>query len=104
MAAINEIIESNIYNLPTQYGDLSYEVYIDRETYEIIGMDIDMGNVIKTLSQSNEEVENIIKVKFKLNTVTQLPEVEVRKAEFDNISQIWTFMQYYTNVANSLKK
>ena len=101
---INEMIESNIYNLPAQYGQLTYEVYVNRETYEIIGMDIDLSNVIKTLAQLENEVSNIIKVRFELNKITKLPTVEVRKAGLDNFSQIWTFMQYYTNVMNGLKK
>lgn len=101
---VNEMIESNIYNLPTQYGDLTYEIYVDRETYEIIGMDIDLSNVIKTLSQEEKEVPNIINVRFELNKLTQLPAVEVRKAGLDNFSQIWTFMGYYSNVMNGLKK
>ena len=101
---VNEMIESNIYNLPTEYGDLTYEIYVNRETYEIIGMDIDLSNVIKTLAGEEKEVSNIIKVRFELNKLTQLPNVEVRKAGLDNFSQIWTFMQYYSNVMNGLKK
>ena len=99
---INGLLESNLYNLPGEYGNIYYSVYIDRETFEILGMDLDVSDVVKTISKSNENVDNIITVTVKANEVSKLEDVSVNKAGLNNFSNVWTVIQYYTNVFSGL--
>jgi hypothetical protein len=101
---INRVIETNIYNFPMQIGNLYYDLYVNRETYEIVGMDIDISEIVKTLSGSTEDVENIVNVVVMPNTISALEEIPVKKAGLNNFSNVWTVIQYYTNLINALKK
>ena len=81
---INGLLESNLYNLPGEYGNM------------------DVSDVVKTISKLNENVDNIITVTVKANKVSKLEDVSVNKAGLNNFSNVWTVIQYYTNVFSGL--
>ena len=99
---INAMIDGNLYNLPNKYGNIYYNLYVDKETFEIISMDIDISEVVQTLCKSSEKVDNIIKVNFSINTVNELKEVNVKKAGLTNFSNVWTAINYYSKVMAGL--
>lgn len=95
---INGIIESYLYNLPGEYGNIYYNIYVDRDTFEIVGMDFDISNVVKTVCKASKRVENTITVNIKANEVNKLEDVSVKKAELNNFSNVWNVIQYYSKI------
>ena len=99
---INGIIESYLYNLPGEYGNVYYNIYVDRDTFEIIGMDFDISDVVKTVCKASKRVENTITINIKANEMTKVNDVSVKKAELNNFSNVWNVIQYYSKVLAGL--
>ena len=97
-------LESMLYQIPEEFGDVEYEIYVDKETYEIYGITFDCTDLIKTLSGVEDIMENKLEFEVTYNTGSAVKFPKAKESSIDSYSKVLGAMEDISTGAKKLNK
>lgn len=94
-------LETSLYSIPKKFGNLDYEIYVDKESYEIRGLTLNLDDIISTLSNKENVSGNNIEFKVEYNTGTKLVFPTTKEFSVDCYGSVLTAFE---SISNSFKK
>ena len=96
-------ITEGLYNIPKEFGDIDYEIYVNKDTYEINNVMLDCKQLVSVLSGGEERDDNKINLNIVCNSGEKLIFPKGKSFELEKYSDILNVISELTNGFKNMK-
>ena len=96
-------ITEGLYNIPKEFGDIDYEIYVNKDTYEINNVMLDCKQLVSVLSGGEERDDNKINLNIVYNSGEKLIFPKGKSFELEKYSDILNVISELTNGFKNMK-
>lgn len=98
------LLETNIYSIPKEIGNITYEIYVDKESYEVKGVVINLEELLKKFTDRDEIKDYKIEFKVEYNTGKILKFPITKEFSVDCYTDVLTAIESISKGFEDLKK
>ena len=92
-----------MYNIPKEFGDIDYEIYVNKDTYEINNVMLDCKQLVSVLSGGEERDDNKINLNIVCNSGEKLSFPKGKAFELEKYSDILNVISELTSGFKNMK-
>lgn len=81
-------LTEGLYEIPKEFGNIDYEIYVNKSTYEISNIMLDCNELVSTLSGREKREDNIVNVNITYNTGEKIEFPKGKEFELEKYSDI----------------
>ena len=96
-------ITEGLYDIPKEFGDIIYEIYVNKDSYDINNVALDCKNLVSTLSGGEEIESNVANLKITYNTGEKLKFPNGKAFELEKYSDILNLLGEFTIGLRNMK-
>ena len=96
-------ITEGLYNIHKEFGDIDYEIYVNKDTYEINNVMLDCKQLVSVLSGGEERDDNKINLNIVCNSGEKLSFPKGKAFELEKYSDILNVISELTSGFKNMK-